>query len=67
LVKGTLACHQAGMSGPGATLLSVLMLVAFALAAGGLWMIARGGETRRGVLMLVAAAVALANVLIWMV
>jgi hypothetical protein len=54
------------MHGPSATLLSVLMLVAFALGAGGLYLLVKRRERKQGVLMLVAAAVALANVLIWM-
>lgn len=58
--------RSGAMSGPSATLLSVLMLVAFALGAGGLYLLVKRRETKQGVLMLVAAAVALANVLIWM-
>lgn len=53
------------MTGPGATLLSALMLAAFALGAGGLYVIVKRKERRQGVLMLIAAAVAIANVLIW--
>ena len=54
-------------SGLGAILLSIAMLGAFLLAGGGIWMIARRRETRKGVLMLVAALVLLGNVLIWTV
>ena len=44
--------------------LSIAMVAVFALVAGG-WVILRRGERRQGVLMFVAAAVLLANVLIW--
>jgi hypothetical protein len=53
------------MEGPGATLLSILMLAAFLLALGGLHLIVKRNERRKGALMLLAAAVALGNVLIW--
>ncbi len=55
------------MSGPASILLSILMLAAFLLGAGGMWMIAKRRDFKRGVLMLVAAAVMLGNVLIWTV
>ena len=45
--------------------LSLLMLAAFALAIGGTWFIAKVKDRRRGVLMLIAAAVFFVNVLIW--
>lgn len=50
----------------GATVLALLMLAAFALAAGGVWFI-RKGERQKGVLMIACALVALGNVLIWTV
>lgn len=53
------------MTGPGATVLSILMVAAFLLAAGGLHLIVRRRERGKGALMLLAALVALANVLIW--
>jgi hypothetical protein len=53
------------MSGPGATFLSILMIVAALLAAGGVWMIAKRRDATKGVLMLVAAAVMVGNVLVW--
>lgn len=53
------------MTGPGGALLSVLMLAAFALTVGGLHLLIRRKQRKQGVLMLLAAAVALANVLIW--
>jgi hypothetical protein len=53
------------MSGPSATILSLLMLAAFLLALGGLHLIVRRKERGKGALMLLAAAVALGNVLIW--
>ena len=52
-------------SGFGAVLLSVAMLAAFALAGGGVWMIAQRRDVRKGVLMLVASLVLFGNVLIW--
>jgi hypothetical protein len=46
-------------------LLAIAMLAVFALTGGGLWLITKGGNKKQGSLMLVAAAVLLANVLIW--
>lgn len=51
--------------GVGATLLSILMIAAFALGAGGMWLIVKRRELQKGALMLTAAAVMLVNVLIW--
>jgi len=48
-----------------ATALSLAVLAAVALVAGGVWLIARRANPKQGVLMLVAAAVLIANVLIW--
>lgn len=48
-----------------AALLSILMIAAFLLAAGGIWLIARRGEMKKGALMLLAAAIFIGNVLIW--
>ena len=53
------------MSGPSALILSILMIAAALLAFGGVRMIAVHKERGKGVLMLLAAAVALGNVLIW--
>jgi len=53
------------MSGPGATILSILMVAAFLLGAGGIYLIVKRQERSKGILMLLAAAVALINVLIW--
>jgi hypothetical protein len=53
------------VTGPGALILSILMLAAFALSAGGLWLIAKRRNAKQGGLMLLAAAVMLVNVLIW--
>ena len=50
-----------------AALLSLAMIAAFLLAGGGLWLLVRRGETKRGLLMLAAAAVMLGNVLVWTV
>lgn len=55
------------MDGPGALLLSILMVAAFLLAGGGLWLAAKRRDVNKGVLMLVCAAVLIGNVLIWTV
>jgi len=52
-------------SGLGATFLSILMIAAFALAAGGIHLLVRRKDRKKGILMLAAAAVALGNVLVW--
>jgi hypothetical protein len=49
----------------GSTVLSIVMIAAFLLGAGGMWLIVRRGETKKGLLMLVAALVLLGNVLVW--
>ncbi len=46
------------------TALSLAVLAAFGLAAGGLWLILKRRNYRKGALMLVMAAVLFANVLI---
>ena len=53
------------MTGPASFLLSILMIAAFLLGAGGMWLIAKRRDFRKGMLMLLAAAVFLGNVLIW--
>ncbi len=47
------------------TILSILMLAGFALAAGGLYLIGRKRDPKRGWLMLIAAMVMFGNVAIW--
>ena len=54
------------MSNLAATALSIAMIAAFLLVAGGI-ALARRGERPKGALMVVAAAVLVANVLIWTV
>ena len=54
-----------GMTGVAALLLSVMMIATFLLAGGGAWLAVTGRDRRKGVLMLVAAAVLLGNVLVW--
>ena len=49
------------------SLLSLAILAAFALAGGGIWMIAKKREGRKGTLMIVCALVLLGNVLVWTV
>ena len=53
------------MTGPGATLLSILMIAAFLLAGGGAWLVASRGERLKGALMLICAIVLIGNVLVW--
>ena len=53
------------MTGLAAILLSVTMIAAFLLAGGGVWLAVTGRDRRKGVLMLVAAAVLVGNVLVW--
>lgn len=55
------------VTGLPAVLLSIGVIAAFALGAGGTWLIAKGRDRKRGLLMLAAAAVMLGNVLIWTV
>jgi hypothetical protein len=45
--------------------LSLGVLAAFLLAGGGIWLLVKQRDTKRGALMLVAALVLFANVLIW--
>jgi high-affinity Fe2+/Pb2+ permease len=45
--------------------LSLAMIAAFALTAGGAYLLIKRRERKQGVLMLLAAAVLFANVLIW--
>lgn len=53
-------------SGFVATLLSIAVIASFVLGAGGIWLIVKGRDTKRGLLMVAAAAVTIGNVLIWM-
>ena len=53
------------MTGPSAIFLSILMIAAFLLAWGGIYLLVRKGDRKKGVLMLAAAAVAVGNVLVW--
>jgi len=55
------------MTGPTAIILSILMIAAFALTAGGVYLIVKRRDRRKGALMLVAALVMLGNVLVWTV
>jgi hypothetical protein len=45
--------------------MALTMVAAFLLAIGGLHLLVRRGERQKGLLMLVAAAVLVANVVIW--
>ena len=42
-----------------------MMIAVFLLTGGGTYLVVTGRDRRKGLLMLVAAAVGLANVLIW--
>jgi LPXTG-motif cell wall-anchored protein len=53
------------MTGFPATILSILVLAAFALVAGGAYLLIRRKERKQGILMLVAAVVLFGNVLVW--
>ena len=55
------------MEGIAAGAMAVAMIAAFLLVAGGLNLMIRHRERKKGVLMLVAAAVLVANVVIWTV
>ncbi|HET9639750.1 MAG TPA: hypothetical protein VFP12_11125 [Allosphingosinicella sp.] len=55
------------MTGIIATLLSIAVLAAFALVAGGAWLLIKRNERKKGILMLIAAAVLFGNVLVWTV
>jgi hypothetical protein len=52
-------------TGSGALFLSIATLAAFLLGGGGMWLIVKRGDRKKGLLMLVAALVLLANVLVW--
>ncbi len=45
--------------------LGIAMLAVFALTAGGVWLLRRGEDRKRGWLMLAAALVLFGNVLVW--
>jgi hypothetical protein len=68
-VKQAGSWHHASMptTGFGAIFLSILMIAAFALAAGGTHLLIRRNDRKKGMLMLLAAGVAFANVLVWTV
>jgi len=53
------------MNGPGALVLSLLMLGGIALGCGGIWMMVKRRDHKRGWLMFVAALVMFGNVAIW--
>ena len=67
LFSGGRDWHKRVMTGLIATILSVAVLAAFALLAGGAYLLIKRKDGKQGVLMLVAAAVLFANVLIWTV
>ena len=57
--------HQRAMAGPSAFILSLVMIAAAFLAIGGIRLILVHKERGKGGLMLLAAAVAVGNVLVW--
>ena len=46
-------------------LLSIAMLAVGALLTGGVWLIAKAQDRKRGILMIIAALVLMGNILIW--
>jgi len=55
------------MTGLAATMLSILTIAAFVLAGGGTYLLVKRRDGKKGVLMLICAAVLIGNVLIWTV
>ncbi|MBD3761343.1 MAG: hypothetical protein IE929_11360 [Rhizorhabdus sp.] len=55
------------MNGPAALTLSLLMLAGLALGSGGVWMMLKRHDHKRGWLMIIAATVMFVNVAIWTV
>lgn len=55
------------MTGPAALTLSLLMLGGLLLGAGGIWIMLRRRDYKRGWLMIAAALVMFGNVAIWTV
>jgi hypothetical protein len=55
------------MAGIVSAMLSIAVLAAFALAAGGIWLLVKRGDRKQGLLMLLAAIVLFVNVVIWTV
>lgn len=53
------------MTGFAAAILSIAVLSAFALVAGGAYLLIKRKERKQGILMLIAAAVLFGNVLVW--
>ena len=53
------------MTGASALTLSILMIAGFALTGGGLWLALSRRDTKKGLLMLAAAAVMFGNVMVW--
>ena len=53
------------LTGRATYLLSIMVLAAFALVGGGLYLLLKRRDTKRGALMLAAALVLLGNVVIW--
>ena len=52
------------MTGLAATFLSIGVIAALVVGAGGAWLIVKGRDRKRGLLMLLAAVVLIGNVLI---
>jgi hypothetical protein len=53
------------MAGPSPLVLTLLMIAFAALCGGGLWVLVKRGDRKRGLLMILAGLVMLGNVLIW--
>ena len=68
MVNGPVLRHGRRMqSGFAAAALSIMVIAAFLLGAGGMRQIVKGKPDRKSLLMLAAALVLLGNVLIWTV
>ena len=53
------------MTAANPVLLSIAVLSAFALFAGGVWLTLKSHDMKRGILMIIAGIVILGNVIIW--
>ncbi len=55
------------MTGPGGLVLSMLMMGGLLLGAGGVWLLVKGRDRKRALLMLAAALIMFGNVAVWLV
>jgi hypothetical protein len=64
-VKAAPPWQSTAMQGAGPLFLSIMMIAAFLLTWGGIYLIVKRRDRKKGTLMLIAAAVAVGNVLVW--